>query len=172
MPTITGTSGSDTLTGSHESDSIYGLEGDDIIDGGESQDWLYGGDGNDTISTGSSGDFLFPDYVRDGSGNDSVFGGFGQVYIFGSPGDDTYDGGNEGWSDYDEVSYSEALAGILVDLRLATGQVKSLAGRDAAGIGIDTLVTSKPFTAPNLRTRCTRRAAQEIWFCSAPGAMT
>jgi Ca2+-binding RTX toxin-like protein len=140
MPTITGTSGNDTLTGSFDSDSIYGLEGDDTIDGGESQDWLYGGEGNDTIFTGGSGSYLFPDYVRDGPGNDSVFGGFGQVAIFGSPGNDIYDGGNEGWSDFDEVFYSDALAGILIDLRLATGQVRSLASGDAARIGMDTLV--------------------------------
>ena len=64
--------------------------------------------------------------------------------IYGSPGNDTYDGGNttSGVSglDFDSVRYETALAGIVVDLRLSTGQVRSVGNADAAAIGVDTLI--------------------------------
>ena len=40
----------------------------------------------------------------------------------------------------DQVSYSGALAGIVVDMRLTSGQVRSSGTGDAANIGVDTLL--------------------------------
>ena len=138
MPTITGTAGNDTLTGNSDSDTIDGLAGDDTIDGGAGHDFLNGGEGNDTIYGGPNGT-LFPDVIRDGPGDDTVFGGDDEDWVYGSLGNDSYDGGTGGWNDNDWVIYSDALAGILVDLRLTAEQVRSIGGADAAGIGIDTL---------------------------------
>src|SRR5918996_1511235 len=64
--------------------------------------------------------------------------------INGTAGNDTYDGGTGTASffglDIDAVRYESATAGIVVDLRLSTGQVRSVGGADDAGIGIDTLL--------------------------------
>jgi Ca2+-binding RTX toxin-like protein len=139
MPTITGTSGHDTLTGTWDNDTIYGLEGDDIIDGGDAADYLHGGDGNDTIFAGG-GTLDFPNFIWDGAGNDTVFGGADSDVIYGSAGNDSYDGGTGGSLEQDQVVYSTALAGIFVDMRLTTAQVRSLGDSDAAGIGVDSLV--------------------------------
>lgn len=47
-----GTSGHDTITGSHQYDEIYGLEGDDLIDSGNDfeQDYVSCGLGFDTVN--------------------------------------------------------------------------------------------------------------------------
>ena len=143
MPQFNGTTGNDNLTGTDLSDDIYGLAGDDFIEGLNGDDTIYGGEGNDTIYAGAGG-FLSIDWIYDGPGADTVYGGQDADIIYASPGNDAYDGGT-GTSglfglDLDSVDYGAALAGIVVDLRLATGQVRSSGGADAAGIGVDTLI--------------------------------
>ena len=125
MPLINGTAGDDTLNGTVDADEIYGLDGNDII---------YAGGGG------------FPgiDWIYDGPGDDTVFGEADMDVIYGSPGNDTYDGGTgtSGFHglDIDSVHYESALAGIVVDLRLSIGQVRSAGNGDAAAIGVDTLI--------------------------------
>jgi len=87
-------------------DGFIDLEGgDDQFFGGTYNDEVYGGAGNDTIA-GNGGD----DFLEGGDGNDSINGGSG----------------------FDIASYSEATAGIVVDL--ATG-----GAQNTVGAGIDTL---------------------------------
>jgi Ca2+-binding RTX toxin-like protein len=166
MPTINGTPGNDALNGTEFFDQINGLagndiinggddtdiidggEGDDTIDGGNGQDFIDGGDGNDVIHAGSGG--LDPEVISDGAGNDIIFGEGDQDIIFGSAGNDYYDGGTGGSfqsAENDIVTYAEAEAGIVVDLRLATGNVHSSGIGDPADIGVDTLVNIEAVTA-------------------------
>ena len=72
--------------------------------------------------------------IYDEYGNDTVYAGTGRDSVFGSAGNDYYDGG-EG---YDYLGYTDALAGVLIDLTLATGQVRSINANDAAFVGVDT----------------------------------
>ena len=149
--TLTGTEFDDTISGGFGPDTISGLGGNDTLDGGEDGDSIDGGDGNDTINGGAGGDFIhggsgddiifagpgnpfgFPQFTFDEAGNDTVYGGADQDVFFGSAGDDFYDGGTGGF-DLDSIGYSDATAGIVVDLRLATGQVQG------GNLGVDTLV--------------------------------
>ncbi len=128
MAIITGTGKDDTLTGTTGADEIYGLGGNDVIDGLDGDDLLNGGAGNDTIT--------------DGAGSDTVLGRDGSDSIFASPGagSDTYDGGNGAANEVDIVFYNLALAGVVVDLRLAADQAPSSGTVDAAGIGVDQLI--------------------------------
>lgn len=121
MPTITGTSGPDTLTGTDDDDIINGpagTSGDDVIDGRRGHDQLFGGSGNDLLEGGD--------------------------------GDDVLNGGDDGESPAlvddiaiflgrDTASYASAGTGVTVDLSImgvpqVTGQ-----GRDTL-IGIENLV--------------------------------
>ncbi|GAA3896222.1 hypothetical protein GCM10022276_14020 [Sphingomonas limnosediminicola] len=65
MPTITGTEGTDVLSGGADADTILGLGGNDFLTGNEGNDVIDGGSGDDTI-TGSSG----ADILTGGSGVD------------------------------------------------------------------------------------------------------
>lgn len=139
MPTFTGTTGNDTLVGTTANDEIFGLEGNDILDGLEGDDLLDGGAGNDTIT--------------DGAGSDTVLGGTGSDTIVAVPGagNDSYDGGTGAATEVDVVVYSQALAGIIVDLSLASGQARSQGTTDAAGIGVDQLIGIEGVTATAFR---------------------
>lgn len=114
MAIVNGTPGNDVLIGTAEDDTIDGLDGDDSISGGDGFDTIY-----------------------DGPGDDIVFGESGNDTIYASAGNDAYDGGIE--RNGDSMRYDFATAGIIVDLRLSTGQVRSVGEADAAGIGVDTL---------------------------------
>ena len=141
--TLNGTASGDTISGSYGDDTIYGNGGNDTIYGGDGRDSLYGGDGDDVIHAGPSDNYLFGEYIWDGAGNDTVYGGEDEDLIYGSPGNDYYDGGTGGTVmtfEADQVSYSGALAGIVVDMRLSSGQVRSSGTGDAANIGVDTLL--------------------------------
>jgi Ca2+-binding RTX toxin-like protein len=159
MATINGTSGDDILNGTAESDQINGLAGNDVINGGDGIDEIDGGDGNDTINGGNGSDFIdggngddvihggagddFFEEIRDGAGNDTVYGEADWDAFFGSAGNDYYDGGTGGLMqlfEADSITYEDASAGIVVDLRLSNNQVHSAGVGDAAGIGVDTLV--------------------------------
>ncbi len=84
---ITGTAGSDTLTGTAENDDMFGLAGqdillagagDDFLSGGDDQDVLFGGAGNDTVQGGIGPDALIGD-----RGADSLSGGLGGDVLIG-----------------------------------------------------------------------------------------
>ena len=79
LPTITGTTGPDVLTGTDEIDVIMGLGGADTIHGGNASDVVCGGAGDDIVS----GD----------NGDDVLLGGFGADRLAGGNGDDTLIGG-------------------------------------------------------------------------------
>jgi hypothetical protein len=65
MPTITGTEGTDILSGGTDSDTIFGLSGNDQLTGNGGDDLIDGGAGNDILS-GSSG----IDTLTGGTGSD------------------------------------------------------------------------------------------------------
>ena len=143
MPLINGTANNDNLTGTDLADDINGLAGNDSIQALDGADVIHGGDGNDTIYAGAGG-FVGIDWIYDEAGDDVVFGGTDMDIMYGSAGNDTYDGGTGTTGafglDLDSVDYVGALAGIVVDLRLSSGQVRSVGGLDAAAIGVDTLL--------------------------------
>ncbi len=135
--TLHGGGDDDTLYGNGGNDALYGEEGNDTLYGGNGVDFLWGGTGNDIIFAGPTGVSGNSNSIFDGEGNDTVYGGEDQDDIYGSSGDDFYDGGGG----FDEVVYGQdILAGIVVDMRLATGQVRSQGSTDTANVGIDTLV--------------------------------
>jgi len=169
MATINGTTGDDTLNGTDSNDTINafggtdtinGFSGDDTIDGGngndninggDGRDYIHGGAGNDVIHAGDTNNFLFPEYIWDEAGNDTVYGEGGQDWFYGSAGDDYYDGGTGGTQPFesDEALYINALAGVVVDMRLVTGQVFSSGSGDPANIGVDTLVNIEAIFGSN-----------------------
>ena len=140
MPEIYGTQGSETITGTAEPEQIYALGGDDIIYGGDGtsdyDDLIKAGLGNDVIYGGAGGDMIYDEY-----GDDIVYAGPGRDNVYGSAGNDYYDGGDG----YDYIGYSDALVGVVIDLTLTTGQVRSIKPNDAALIGIDTIINFEYF---------------------------
>jgi hypothetical protein len=76
-----------------------GGPGDDILDGGAGPDVLDGGGGDDELYGGDSSDVL-SDGDHDGAPGDA------------GPGPDILDGG----ADFDEISYAQRTAGVIVDL--------------------------------------------------------
>lgn len=77
-PILTGTDGSDVITGQLIAEAIYGLAGDDTINGGGGDDDIYGGDGDDTLIGGAGNDLL-----SGGAGIDTaVFSGNLRDYNF------------------------------------------------------------------------------------------
>lgn len=89
MATFTGTSGSDTISGSKNADVIYGLGGADYLDGKKGDDLIYGGNGADTILGDKGNDILYGD-----AGNDSLFGENDDDTLDGGLGADSLDGGD------------------------------------------------------------------------------
>ena len=158
MPVINGTFGDDTLNGTDGNDEINGLEGRDTIDGGSGNDVIHGGWGRDRLYGGDGDDIIyggenFPQYgsteippiefIWDGPGNDFVYGEGGEDWFYASPGDDYYDGGTgsaDGWFSFDQIFYTDASAGIIVEYNGAQLVVRSVGDGDPAGIGVDTLV--------------------------------
>src|SRR6185503_12126866 len=69
MPTITGTSGNDTLPGTAGGDLILGLGGNDTLSGAGGTDTTDGGDGNDQHFVDSADDVVIE---RAGEGDDTV----------------------------------------------------------------------------------------------------
>jgi Ca2+-binding RTX toxin-like protein len=138
---IAGLEGNDTIRGNDGDDALYGGAGNDYLDGGNGNDTLDGGDGNDVIIGGDGNDVIQggngANSISDGNGNDIVYGGADSDIFQGSAGDDYYNGADG----FDWVYYNsaEVLAGITVDMRLATDQVRSSGSGDAANVGVDTL---------------------------------
>ena len=108
-PTLIGSSGVNTLTGTADNDYIVGLGGIDTLNGGDGFDTLAGGDDNDTLLGGLGQDVLYgeggndsldggtgSDTLSGGQGNDSLLGGSGVFadLLEGNDGDDTLNGGS------------------------------------------------------------------------------
>jgi Ca2+-binding RTX toxin-like protein len=96
-PTILGTPGSDTITGTKQRDVIHGLSGDDTIKGLGGQDVICGGTGNDTLNGGNGADVLLGggenDTLNGRGGADVLDGGGGDDILNGDSGNDALDGG-------------------------------------------------------------------------------
>jgi Ca2+-binding RTX toxin-like protein len=106
---VLGGSGNDDLFGSGIDERLFGASGDDFLDGRGGDDLLLGGDNGDTIFGGD--------------GNDTVSGGAGDDVLFGgTAGVDT---------GIDTLDYSDAAAGVAIDLTTTAAQVTGGAGTDA-----------------------------------------
>lgn len=161
MPTYTGTSSRDVISGSAGSDLINGLDGDDTLLGGDGADTINGGDGNDTVlDYNEQGPDLYADTLNGGNGNDTILGGFGDS-VDGGAGVDTliyrmdYATGSIliDWSNlWDGVAYN--INGAIVtnidrigwivggeyDDQMALGTPIGFTGSLSGGAGIDLLV--------------------------------
>jgi len=113
---LDGGTGNDIIHGGDGNDQLIGDSGHDVLLGDAGEDWIEGGDGNDRLAGGADSDTLFGDAGNDvldgGEGDDVLDGGAGDDILLAGIGDDEIDGG-EG---HDALDYSEAEAGILVDL--------------------------------------------------------
>jgi uncharacterized repeat protein (TIGR01451 family) len=96
-PTILGTPGNDSITGTSRGDVIVTFGGNDSVDGGRGDDIICLGSGGDTATGGSGRDF-----ISAGGGRDVIFGSLdndvlkgkrGRDRIFGNQGDDFLGGG-------------------------------------------------------------------------------
>ena len=108
MPTITGTSSSETLMGTDEDDRILTNDGNDIVYGGKGDDEINGypkGEKNslgqwDSWTFWSSADSLIiygglgDDFIIGGQSDDEIYGEDGADYIVGYEGNDIARGGN------------------------------------------------------------------------------
>lgn len=94
---ITGSDGSDHLTGTAESEVICAGGGNDQVDGGGGTDAIIGGPGNDHLDGGPGNDLLLGgdgnDRLRGQGGDDTLRGQEGNDRLEGGPGMDELDGG-------------------------------------------------------------------------------
>ncbi|MBN8542831.1 MAG: hypothetical protein J0M34_01035 [Alphaproteobacteria bacterium] len=129
--TIAGDAGNNYLSGIDGNDSLSGNEGDDTLDGGIGADTLNGGNDADILNGGNDADTLNGgagnDTLNGGDGNDSLSGGDGNDILNGGNGADTLDGGNG----IDTAIYTNANAGIYVDLGTGLGYYYSEGAGDA-----------------------------------------
>ena len=93
--TITGTNGSDELTGTAGDDVICALNGRDRVDGLGGNDVLVGGNGRDTLLGGDGNDLILG-----GNGKDQLTGGAGSDFLEGNNAPDSLNtqdavGGND-----------------------------------------------------------------------------
>ena len=101
--------GDDLILGSGNRDRLIGLAGADALYGYGGDDWLDGGEGADMLFGGAGADRLFG-----GAGNDTFAAA--NTPTDRDTGNDTYDGG----AGVDWVDYSQAPAGVVVDLAAGT----------------------------------------------------
>ncbi|MFK7862282.1 MAG: beta strand repeat-containing protein [Granulosicoccus sp.] len=167
---IVGAGGDDQITGDDRQNRLEGGDGDDSLGASGGADLLDGGAGSDTVDysvaavqrinvaldednqvtaqvSGGDDDVLVRieniigtagnDTLAGDSLNNTLEGRAGDDVLVGNAGDDTLDGGTGG---IDSVSYSEAPAGITVDLSAG------LATEDGFG-GVDTLIDIEQLTA-------------------------
>ena len=118
-------------TGSNFNDTLSGNSLANILNGGAGNDTLIGAAGNDTLIGGV--------------GNDAMNGGAGN---------DSMDGGAAGT---DTVTYSDATAGVTVNLALATAQ-------NTVGAGTDTLFNFENLTGSNFNDKLTGNAAANTLY--------
>ncbi|MDR6293882.1 Ca2+-binding RTX toxin-like protein [Inquilinus ginsengisoli] len=113
--------GDDHLIGNAVANRIFGALGDDRVEAGAGDDVVWGGEGVDVIR-GEAGN----DLVYGGAGGDGIDGGAGNDWIVGFDGNDTLRGGAgadrlDGGGGFDTAMYSEATAGVGVNLAAETG---------------------------------------------------
>jgi hypothetical protein len=89
MSHIVGTSGSDFINGTNQSEIILAFGGNDTINGNNGDDVILAGSGNDAAS-GNNG----ADVISGGLGNDILSGNNGDDVLSGDEGDDILNGGN------------------------------------------------------------------------------
>ena len=119
--TIHGLGGNDVVVGNGGNDVLYGDAGNDEIDGGVGSDRLYGGDGNDTMI-----DFAGNDYMNGGFGRDFLYG---RGTLIGGQGDDSvFVLSGVGYGDNPEVATAVGNDEVVVDLRPAPGESRTLVG--------------------------------------------
>ncbi|MGN7161775.1 calcium-binding protein, partial [Sphingomonas sp. SAFR-052] len=128
--TLTGTAGDDVISGLGGSDTISGGAGNDIVDGGDGDDWIRDDRGSDTLRGGAGNDWI--SIAR--SSNNTVE----NVTIDGGTGDDT-------------VSYLNYSAGsVAIDLGDGADRLQLMSTQDSArvtlGAGRDTLELSNTFS--------------------------
>ena len=125
---LVGSNAGDVIRGGNVANTILGRGGDDVIDGrggadilkGEGgADELIGGEGFDRLEGGAGNDVL-----RGGAAVDELFGGDGADILFGGAGGDLLNGGQG----FDFVSYTDATAGVVIDLRNPNGNAGDAAG--------------------------------------------
>ena len=102
-------------------DTLIDIEG---LQGSSFRDWLTGDDGDNVLAGGGGND-----WINGAAGNDILLGGAGFDELRGGAGDDILDGG----ADDDKATYTDATAGVTVDLSIAGPQ-------DTGGAGTDTLI--------------------------------
>jgi Ca2+-binding RTX toxin-like protein len=93
----------------------------------------------------------FADYFRGNSGNNLLAGGSGNDMLDGGGGDDTLNGG----AGIDTASYSEATAGVTVNLAIAGAQ-------STGGAGTDTLIDIEGLIGSNWSDKLTGNAGANI----------
>jgi Ca2+-binding RTX toxin-like protein len=147
-PTIVGTPGRDTLTGTAGDDVIVGLGMRDDIDGGGGNDVICGGRGKDSIVGGAGDDRLYGqrgyDWIIGGVGDDRIYGQRGEENLSGGQGDDTVVGGPGQatilHADAGDDVYETESATVLLSYDGAPGPVSvDLGAGTASGWGSDTL---------------------------------
>jgi len=178
---LIGGAGTDTLDGGTGNDTIDGGAGNDTVTGGAGTDTASYADatsavtvnlstataqntigaGTDTLSgfenlTGSDyNDTLTGDgnanVITGGAGNDTLSGGAGNDTLDGGAGNDTLTGG----SGSDTADYSNATAGVTVNLSTATAQ-------NTVGAGTDTLSSMENLTGSNYDDSLTGTASANI----------
>jgi hypothetical protein len=89
IPTIVGTPGADSVTGTYQDDVIRTGRGEDRIQGLSGNDVVCAGPGNDLVDTADGNDS-----VRAGAGDDRVTLGFGTDSVKGQGGTDRASGGD------------------------------------------------------------------------------
>jgi len=120
--TITGTEGDDNLVGTEGNDVIRGLGGNVTIDGRGGNDRICGDRGNDNLLGGDGLDILDggpDDDIVDGqSGDDIVIEAPGSHDVLVGPAFDP-----QGPQNLDEVSYTDAISGIFMNITSNQNQV-------------------------------------------------
>lgn len=119
-------------TGGFTAFNFDGFIGDLVLTGFASDETITGATGNDTLSGAGGNDVLVGL-----AGNDTLDGGEGDDTLLGGDGDDMLIGG----AGTDTASYSDATAGVTVDLRLTGAQATGGAGLDTLS-GIENLTGS------------------------------
>jgi Ca2+-binding RTX toxin-like protein len=110
--------------------TVEGGAGNDTITGGFGGEFFYGDDGNDML-TGNGGD----DFLEGGAGNDIIGGGAG----------------------FDVAAYTEAAAGVTVNLAVASAQ-------NTGGAGVDTLVGIEDLLGSNYGDQLTGNGAGNFLY--------
>jgi Ca2+-binding RTX toxin-like protein len=126
--TLIGGAGNDVLVGTQGSDQIEGRGGNDVLYSGNSGSTVYGGDGNDTLIGDNGKDFLFGQ-----GGDDLLFGNNGADVLSGDAGNDTLDGGggNDAIAGGEGVDAVQAIGGVSFVLTNST----------LTGLGTDSLTS-------------------------------